>query len=161
MALRTKPQKHKSSDSSDILGAISPANQYLVRLIEDKKELSFKKPTEDRMNMVFQVLEDLLPELGIYASVLKLIRDELYDGVYSSQLTVNSGSESGITDVATRAPYFSLLQCLQEKRAVTVAQRESCYLTANAALEMQGSILTTVLSVWSLYILPVICVGFL
>ncbi|XP_055502911.1 uncharacterized protein LOC129704064 isoform X3 [Leucoraja erinacea] len=116
MALRTKPQNHKSSDSSDILGAVSPANQYLVRLIEDKKELFFKKPTEDRMKMVFQVLEDILPELGIYTSVLKLIRDELYDGVYSSQLTVNSGSETGITDAATRAPYFSLLQCLQGKR---------------------------------------------
>lgn len=30
------------------------------------------------MKMVFQVLEDILPELGIYTSVLKLIRDELY-----------------------------------------------------------------------------------
>ncbi|XP_072883951.1 uncharacterized protein [Hemitrygon akajei] len=116
MALKTKPQKNASSESSAILGAISPANQYLVRLIEDKKELSFKKPTEDRMNLVFQVLEDLLPELGIYTSVLNLIRDELYDGVYSIQHPGNSGPESGIAGTATRAPYFRLFHCLQEKR---------------------------------------------
>ncbi|XP_067858905.1 uncharacterized protein [Heptranchias perlo] len=116
MAFRTKSQKLKSLDSSAILGAVSPANQFLVRLIEDKKELSFKKPTEDRMNLVFQVLEDLLPQLGMFTRVLKLIRDELYDGVYSSQLTGSSRPESGIADAITRAPYFSLLHRLQEKR---------------------------------------------
>ncbi|XP_059803932.1 uncharacterized protein LOC132379690 [Hypanus sabinus] len=68
------------------------------------------------MNLVFQVLEDLLPELGIYTSVLNLIRDELYDGVYSIQHPGNSGPESGIAGTATRAPYFRLFHCLQEKR---------------------------------------------
>uniref|UniRef100_UPI00398E8431 uncharacterized protein n=1 Tax=Pristiophorus japonicus TaxID=55135 RepID=UPI00398E8431 len=116
MAFRTKSRKPKSLDSGVILGAISPANQYLVRLIEDKKELSFKKPTEDRMNLVFHVLDDLLPQLGVFTRVLKLIRDELYDGVYSSQLTGSSGPESGIADAIARAPYFSLLHQLQGKR---------------------------------------------
>ncbi|GCB78900.1 hypothetical protein scyTo_0015899, partial [Scyliorhinus torazame] len=78
MASKTKSRKLKPLDSNVILGAISPANQYLVRLIEDKKELSFKKPTLERMNLVFQVLEDLLPHMGIFTRVLKLIRDELY-----------------------------------------------------------------------------------
>ncbi|XP_078080452.1 uncharacterized protein LOC144500851 [Mustelus asterias] len=116
MASKTKLQKLKPLDSNVILGAISPANQYLVRLIEDKHELSFKKPTEERMNLVFQVLEDLLPHMGIFTRVLKLIRDELYDGVYSSQITGNSAAESEIADAVARAPYFSLLHKLQEKR---------------------------------------------
>ncbi|XP_078421322.1 uncharacterized protein LOC144694594 [Cetorhinus maximus] len=116
MAFKTKSRKLKSLDSNVILGAISPANQYLVRLIEDKKELSFKKPTEERMNLVFQVLEDLLPHMGVFSRVLKLIRDELYDGVYSSQITGSSAPESGIADAIARAPHFSLLHQLQEKR---------------------------------------------
>ncbi|XP_072335592.1 uncharacterized protein [Scyliorhinus torazame] len=116
MASKTKSRKLKPLDSNVILGAISPANQYLVRLIEDKKELSFKKPTLERMNLVFQVLEDLLPHMGIFTRVLKLIRDELYDGVYSSQLTASSAAESEIADAIAREPYFSLFCKLQEKR---------------------------------------------
>ncbi|XP_038677479.1 uncharacterized protein LOC119979396 isoform X2 [Scyliorhinus canicula] len=116
MASKTKSRKLKPLDSNVILGAISPANQYLVRLIEDKKELSFKKPTLERMNLVFQVLEDLLPHMGIFTRVLKLIRDELYDGVYSSQLTASSAAESETADAIAREPYFSLFCKLQEKR---------------------------------------------
>ncbi|XP_067909085.1 uncharacterized protein [Heterodontus francisci] len=122
MAFKTKSRKFKSLDSNAILGATSPANQYLVRLMEDKKELSFKRPTEDRMKLVFQVLDDLLPHTGMLTRVLKLIRDELYDGVYSSQITGSSAPESGIADAITRAPYFSLLDQLQEKRLLQKEQ---------------------------------------
>ncbi|XP_072413434.1 uncharacterized protein [Chiloscyllium punctatum] len=116
MAFKTRSRKLAPLDSNVILGAISPANRYLMRLIEDKKELSFKKPTEERMNLVFQVLDDLLPHMGVFTKVLKLIRDELYDGIYSTEITGSSARESEMADTITRVPYFSLFHKLQEKR---------------------------------------------
>ncbi|XP_048465036.1 uncharacterized protein LOC109911229 [Rhincodon typus] len=115
MAFKKKSRNLAPLDSNVILGTISPANQYLVRLIEDKKELSFKKPTEERMNLVFQVLDDLLPQMGIFTRILKL-RDELYAGIYSTKITGSSALESRMAAAITRAPYFSLFHQLQEKR---------------------------------------------
>ncbi|XP_007901833.1 uncharacterized protein LOC103185242 [Callorhinchus milii] len=68
------------------------------------------------MRLVFQVLGDLYPQLGAFSKVLQLIRDELYNGVYSSQRTGSSVSESEKGDAVTRVPYFSLLHRIREHR---------------------------------------------
>ncbi|KAK6481921.1 hypothetical protein HHUSO_G16450 [Huso huso] len=114
--MTSKVQKRIPLDSSLILEANSPANQYLVQLLDDKKELSFQKPTEARMRLLFQVLEDLVPQLGVFSRVVALIRDELYDGVYSLQLTKDPDLESETAEMVTRLPYFSLLRRQQDEQ---------------------------------------------
>ncbi|RXM36144.1 Collagen alpha-2(VI) chain [Acipenser ruthenus] len=99
--MTSKVQKRIPLDSSLILEANSPANQYLVQLLDDKKELSFQKPTEARMRLLFQVLEDLVPQL---------------DGVYSLQLTKDPDLESETAETVTRLPYFSLLRRQQDEQ---------------------------------------------
>ncbi|XP_041124926.1 uncharacterized protein LOC121325916 [Polyodon spathula] len=114
--MTSKIRKRIPLDSSLILEANSPANQYLVQLLDDKKELSFQKPTEARMRLLFQVLEDLVPQLGVFSRVVALIRDELFDGIYSLQLTKDPELESETAETVTRLPYFSLFRRQQDEQ---------------------------------------------
>nr|XP_014343728.1 PREDICTED: uncharacterized protein LOC102353636 [Latimeria chalumnae] len=100
----------------DILEANSPANQYLVQLLESKKEISIQEPTESRMKFLFQLLDNLLPKLGVFSRVVKLIRDELYEAVYSFQITADPQPKSETADMVTRVPYFSLFRRIQDER---------------------------------------------
>ncbi|MGH0115908.1 UNVERIFIED_CONTAM: hypothetical protein FKN15_054264 [Acipenser sinensis] len=68
------------------------------------------------MRLLFQVLEDLVPQLGVFSRVVALIRDELYDGVYSLQLTTDPDLESETAETVTRLPYFSLLRRQQDEQ---------------------------------------------
>lgn len=65
-----------------------------MQLLDDKKELSFQKPTEARMRLLFQVLEDLVPQLGVFSRVVALIRDELY-GKTAVYIYRSRNTESG------------------------------------------------------------------
>ncbi|XP_078671133.1 uncharacterized protein LOC144911182 [Branchiostoma floridae x Branchiostoma belcheri] len=102
-----------------ILDANSPANKYLLELL-DEKGLKDTEPSEQRMITVFRVLDDLLPHLGHYSKIAQLIRDELYDAVYSPTLTSTAAKESvSNTDATTfiqKVPYFTLVKRVYDER---------------------------------------------
>ncbi|KAI8513727.1 hypothetical protein Bbelb_080510 [Branchiostoma belcheri] len=102
-----------------ILDANSPANKYLLELL-DEKGLKDTEPSEQRMVTVFRVLDDLLPHLGHYSKIAQLIRDELYDAVYSPTLTSTAAKESVSNADATtfiqKVPYFTLVKRVYDER---------------------------------------------
>ncbi|XP_068111368.1 uncharacterized protein [Hyperolius riggenbachi] len=101
-----------SSVSLDIIEAKSPANKYLVRLLEDKGTVSFQPLTAERTQLVFQILDKVIPQLGVFSRLIGLIRAELYDAVYShpgSQLWKDLQGPAA-------APYFSLVRQMQNDR---------------------------------------------
>ncbi|XP_029466608.1 uncharacterized protein LOC115096239 [Rhinatrema bivittatum] len=111
-----KPRKQTASSPSDIVGACSPANLYLVQLLEDKKCVSVEEPSEAQIKMAFQVLERLVPELGLYSELLKLLVQEIYAAVYSPRLTGNQALHSQPAEEVTRVPYFTLLTRIRDER---------------------------------------------
>ncbi|XP_030058495.1 trichohyalin [Microcaecilia unicolor] len=115
MALETS-RKQKGTSPSDIVGGCSPANLYLVQLLEVKKSISLEEPSEVRIKMVFQILDRLVPELGVYSELVKLIAEEIYAAVYSPRFTGNSAICSQPSEEVTRIPYFTLLTRIQDER---------------------------------------------
>lgn len=54
------------------------ANQYLVQLLEDKGAVSFQPMTEERIRLVFQVLDKVSPQLGTFSRLMGLLGAELH-----------------------------------------------------------------------------------
>ncbi|XP_075071670.1 uncharacterized protein LOC142160698 isoform X2 [Mixophyes fleayi] len=107
----------KSMVPLDIVDARSPANQYLVRLLEDKGTITFQPLTEERIQLVFEVLDKVTPNLGVFSQVIALIRSELHGAVYSQTLP---GSRPWIkSEGLIRLPFFSLVRRMQTDRYVT------------------------------------------
>ncbi|XP_013415715.1 uncharacterized protein LOC106177476 isoform X3 [Lingula anatina] len=88
---------------------MSLVNKYEALLIEQGSP----KPSQDRALLVFQALDDLLPHLGVFTKVMKLIRDDLYDAVYSNNFTSSKDAESSFIQ---RVPHFSLVQQVYKER---------------------------------------------
>lgn len=96
------------------LSSRSPATRYEVLLVEDtpKKGLS-----EERMTTCFHVFDEVIPCLGVYKNVLKMLRDELYDAVYSNEYTtVPPKKGKSRTSYIQRIPYFVLVNRVFEER---------------------------------------------
>ncbi|XP_018082738.2 uncharacterized protein LOC108697319 [Xenopus laevis] len=104
----------KSALHLDIVTAKSPANQYLLHLLEDKRTVSFQRPTEERIQVVFEVLDTLTPQLGVFSKVLRLIRAELHDAIYSS--TISASPVSKNSDSLMNVPYFTLVSRMKDER---------------------------------------------
>ena len=58
----------------------------------------------------FACLDEITPAVGIYSRAMKLIRDELYDAIFSDEYTAHRDGN------ASRVPYFSLLRKLHKNR---------------------------------------------
>lgn len=96
------------------LSSRSPATRYEVLLVEDalKKGLS-----EERMTTCFHVFDEVIPSLGVYKKVLKMLRDELYDAVYSNEYTtVPPKKGKNKTSYIQRIPYFVLVNRVFDER---------------------------------------------
>ncbi|XP_073451889.1 uncharacterized protein [Aquarana catesbeiana] len=105
----------------DIIDAKSPANQYLVQLLEDKGAVSFQPMTEERIRLVFQVLDKVSPQLGTFSRLMGLLGAELHDAVY-----IHPGSQLWKGWKGTHAaPYFSLMQQMQDERNEEVDRLQS------------------------------------
>ena len=100
-----------------VLSSRSPATKYEVLLVEDsgkKKGLS-----QQRLVTCFNVLDELIPELGVYRKLVKMLRDELYEAVYSQEYTsaptkAKKGKNS--KTFIQRIPNFVLLNRVYEER---------------------------------------------
>ncbi|XP_075922458.1 uncharacterized protein LOC116941278 isoform X2 [Petromyzon marinus] len=102
-----------SSDIQSVLSILdsrSPATQLLVKQAGLPQE-----PSEGRTALSFQILEELLPRLGVYGPVLRLLRDKLHDDVYSPQFTCD---ESDSRSAYSRIPYFILYSRLLANRNI-------------------------------------------
>ena len=62
-------------------------------------------PTVKRVKSCFEVLDDLLPSLGVFQHVMKMVRDEMYTAIFSKELT-SGHKESG--KYLSRVPYFTV-----------------------------------------------------
>ncbi|XP_068687187.1 centromere-associated protein E-like [Montipora foliosa] len=96
------------------LSSRSPATRYEVLLVEDtpKKGLS-----EERMATCFHVFDEVIPCIGVYKKVLKMLRDELYDAVYSDEYTTMPPKKSkSKTPYIQRIPFFVLVNRVFEER---------------------------------------------
>ncbi|XP_078497322.1 uncharacterized protein LOC144753541 isoform X2 [Lissotriton helveticus] len=116
MASESGKQLQRSNVCSSIVEASSPANQYLLQLLDDKKGVSFQQPTEARIKQVFEILDSVIPQLGVFSPLLTHIKEELKGAVYSSQLTGNTESKPQTEDILVRVPYFSLYKRRQDER---------------------------------------------
>ena len=52
----------------------SAATKYEVMLLEKGRE----RPSEDGVVLVFRLLDELIPHLGVYTRLISLARDELF-----------------------------------------------------------------------------------
>ncbi|XP_076812117.1 uncharacterized protein LOC143459041 [Clavelina lepadiformis] len=97
----------------------SPATSYLLSVLEKKTRGDTFGSSADsavsRMSAAFAAFDEILPHCGIYTPVLRLIREELTDGVYSETYTTSIHDGSSPTSLE-RVPFFILLQRLHDQR---------------------------------------------
>ena len=104
-----------------VLSSRSPATKYEVLLVEVDSDGS-KGLSQERMVTCFNVLDEVIPELGVYRKLVKMLRDELYEAVYSQQYTSQppkpSNSKQGKNGKAfiQRIPNFVLVNRVYEER---------------------------------------------
>ncbi|KAJ8025509.1 hypothetical protein HOLleu_33087 [Holothuria leucospilota] len=112
-----------------VLEGYSPATNFEVRLLETK---SVEPPSTTRTLSVFEVFDEVLPQLGIFQKVLHLVRDELFESIFSKQYTSTKEDESRTTSDDTpgkpkrekkeesfniqRIPYFKLIKDILDQR---------------------------------------------
>ncbi|XP_077869696.1 uncharacterized protein LOC100375393 [Saccoglossus kowalevskii] len=109
----------------------SPATKFEVKLLEDTPRQEGKKtPTEGRMISVMNVFDEVIPQLGVYSQLMKMVRDEVFEAIYSQQYTSTTHQTTNYK-VATnkqmdkqsedhvfiqRIPYFTLIQRVFDQR---------------------------------------------
>ncbi|KAK2176160.1 hypothetical protein NP493_678g01056 [Ridgeia piscesae] len=85
------------------------ATKYEARLLEEKGG----PLTEERTILVFDVFDKILPHLGVFQKVMQMCRDELFNAIYSDQLT---GSHGPAPHYIQRVPYFVLVKQAHRQR---------------------------------------------
>ncbi|XP_070540507.1 uncharacterized protein [Ptychodera flava] len=125
----SNPSTTKVVDTTHTLH--SPATKFEVALIEDAAASKQKKgPTESRMVTVFSVFDEVVSQLGVYSKVMKMVRDEMFEAIYSQEFTSTSHQTTKYS-IATnkaqdkktedhtfiqRVPYFTLIQGIYDQR---------------------------------------------
>ncbi|XP_062504352.1 uncharacterized protein LOC134181150 [Corticium candelabrum] len=108
----------------------SLAVQYEVALLD--KSQSGKVATEERANICFHLLDELIPQLGMYQNVFKMIRDELFEAVYSTELTAFQAHTESSNSAVQRLPYFVLVQRSDQQR------NEACLLLEDKIKKLEN-----------------------
>lgn len=73
--------------------------------------------TQERMVLAFQALDELVPNLGVYAKIFRKLREDFFEAVYSDELTgTASASKTGDHSYIQRLPYFYLVQQVYTER---------------------------------------------
>ncbi|XP_015759206.1 PREDICTED: uncharacterized protein LOC107338482 [Acropora digitifera] len=99
------------------LSSRSPATRYEVLLVED---YSKKGLCEEQMATCFHVFDEVIQCVGVYKIVLKMLRDKLYDAVYSNEYTTVPPKKTvSKTSYIQRIPYFVLVNRIFEERDKT------------------------------------------
>lgn len=99
------------------LSSRSPATRYEVLLVEDSSK---KGLCEEQMATCFHVFDEVIQCVGVYKIVLKMLRDKLYDAVYSNEYTTVPPKKTvSKTSYIQRIPYFVLVNRIFEERDKT------------------------------------------
>ena len=103
-------EKKGDEDTVTVLDALSPALKYEAML----KECGGPGPTEDKMILVFKVLDQIMPHLGVFTKLMKMCRDEIFEAIYSDQYT--AGKADDPTRYIQKIPYFILVKRVYDER---------------------------------------------
>ncbi|EDO46114.1 predicted protein [Nematostella vectensis] len=99
-----------------VLSSRSPSTKYEVLLLEDVANRK-KGPCDERMPICFNVLDEILPQLGVYRKIMSMLRDELYEAVHSQEYTTIPPKKGrNRTPILQRIPYFVLVNRVYEER---------------------------------------------
>ncbi|XP_065072038.1 uncharacterized protein LOC135696544 isoform X2 [Rhopilema esculentum] len=71
--------------------------------------------TDEKMAISFKTLDGIIPKLGMFQKVVKALRDDIFEGVYSREYTVTN-KQTGKSQSIQRIPYFTLLFRIHEQR---------------------------------------------
>jgi chromosome segregation ATPase len=103
-----------AADGGGIIGTPghSPALKYEIQLAELAKRRGM---TPERIDLCFSVFDEILPQLGIFQRIAKMLKNELYNAVYSNEYTTGIGSRrsSGAT---SRVPFFIVAKKIMLER---------------------------------------------
>ncbi|XP_060587658.1 uncharacterized protein LOC132743149 isoform X3 [Ruditapes philippinarum] len=75
-------------------------------------------PDEEKMLVAFEAFDALIPNLGVYTRIFKKLRDDLYDAVYSDDLTTTQGG------CVTKIPYFIHITRRQNQQSEKMDEME-------------------------------------
>ena len=108
--------------ASSSQSAKSMVNNYELALLEANHLRQI--PSSSKLYKCFGIFDELIPMLGQYKRVMKMIRDQVYEAVFSRQYTVDIEPEilvAGTTSLAKnaslqRVPYFEILNKLVDER---------------------------------------------
>ncbi|XP_012934651.1 uncharacterized protein LOC101853915 [Aplysia californica] len=91
----------------------SPVNKYDLLTLEQQGV----GLTEERMVLAFQALDELIPNLGVFSRIFQKLREDLFEAVYSDELTGSAESQGvGDSGYIQRLPYFSLVRQVYNER---------------------------------------------
>ena len=114
------------ASSSLVHSARSLANKYEMILLESRHVS--KNPSITQLQECFRIFDEIIPSLGQYRRVMRLIRDDIYEAVFSQEYTINIGTDRpGIetkretVDVAkpasiARVPHYVILTKIIDER---------------------------------------------
>ncbi len=103
------------------------ALKYEIRLVESfsNSQGLVDVPEHGRTKTCFEIFDELIPQLGVFQHVMKMIRDELCLAVFSKELTsaVNREGDSSVEEKdapvhLSRVPYFTIALKWLNRRSV-------------------------------------------
>eukprot|EP00794_Sanderia_malayensis_P005469 gene5469-6153_t len=96
--------------------ARSLVNNYEVTLLEESNLSDTKNDalSEERISICFQTLDEIIPKLGIFQKVIKALRDDMFDSIFSDQYTTKSDKNN--KQEVCRIPYFTLVKRIVDQR---------------------------------------------
>lgn len=82
-------------------------------------------PEHGRTKTCFEIFDELIPQLGVFQHIMKMIRDELCLAVFSKEMTSAVGKagdssveKKGAPVYLSRVPYFTIAQKWLNRRSV-------------------------------------------
>lgn len=96
----------KSSSARDI---VTLTSKYEVLLLEQ----GLPRPSPERTALVFRVFDELIPHLGVFTKVMKMIREEMHDSIFSNSYT---SSKKDSSPAVQRVPFFALVNQVYKER---------------------------------------------
>lgn len=108
---------NKIARETSVLDGHSPVNRYELLCVEHMAR-GKTGPDEEKMLVAFEAFDALIPNLGVYTRIFKKLRDDLYDAVYSDDLTT---TQDGLV---TKIPYFIHITRRQDQQSEKMDEME-------------------------------------
>lgn len=114
------------ASSSLVHSSRSLANKYETILLENRH--MSKNPNITQLQECFRIFDEIIPSLGQYRRVMRLIRDDIYEAVFSREYTIDVGTERlgietkreigevGKPASIVRIPHFVILSKIIDER---------------------------------------------